>query len=73
MEIIDETHEIIKKGERARLLFEMLLTEIGADFENTRNEIWDKLKKTQDDYNEALTGITEIIRMNNTKKTVEAD
>lgn len=59
---LDQAEEAVKRGERARILFEMLLSEIGASFENTHAEVWKKLKENQDKYNESIKVLSTIIK-----------
>lgn len=45
--------EAIKKGERSRILMELLLSNIGYTMED-EIDLFKELKKTQDEYNEAV-------------------
>lgn len=51
---LESIHECIRKGEKVRILYEILLSEIGANFENTGQEVFEKLKQSQDEYFEAI-------------------
>lgn len=68
MDNLDLAQEAIKKGERAKVLFELLLSEIGC-IENVGKEFWNKLKETQDEYNEAIKMLASIVQYNGVKKT----
>lgn len=59
---IEEANESIKKGERSRILFELLLSEIGGSYEDTRSEVWEKLKRVQEEYEEAIKLLTTVIQ-----------
>jgi len=61
-ETLEEAQRAIRIGERSRILFEMLLSEIGLEFENTHSEVWIKLRDVQQDYEDAIKSITEIIK-----------
>lgn len=67
---ISLAQEAIKKGERTRVLFEILLSELGMSFENTHREVWDKLKETQQEYEESIELMSTIIRENATRNNV---
>jgi len=70
-ETLEAAQDAIRIGERSRILFEMLLSEIGMDFENTHSEVWIKLRSVQEDYEEAIRSITEIIK--HTKMVEKSD
>lgn len=59
---LDLVHQAIQTGERSRVLFELLLAEIGMSYENTRGEVFDKLKQTQEDYENAIKTLTMVIK-----------
>lgn len=57
----------IKKGERSRVLMEMLLSNIGYTMED-EIDLFAELKKTQDEYNEAIKMLA-MIRVEAKKQT----
>lgn len=61
--------EAIKKGERSRILMELLLSNLGYTMED-EIDLFAELKKTQDEYNEAVKMMT-IIAMEGKKLTLE--
>lgn len=61
-ETLEEAQRAIRTGERARILFEMLLSEIGLEFENTHSEVWIKLREVQEDYESAIKHLSTIIK-----------
>lgn len=65
-EVLEQAQKAIQTGERTRILFEMLLSEIGLTFENTNVEIWNRLQETQKDYEDAVKTMAMII--NDTRK-----
>lgn len=60
--VMDLAQDAIRKGERARILFELLLSEIGMGFQNSAPEIWNELKSVQERYNEAVQTIGEFMK-----------
>lgn len=60
--MMDLANDAIKKGEKTRILFEILLSELGCTLDNTLEEIYNKLKKTQDEYNEAIKMMSLIVQ-----------
>jgi len=61
-ETLEEAQRAIRIGERSRILFEMLLSEIGLEFENTHSEVWIKLREVQQDYEDAIKSLGEMIK-----------
>lgn len=59
--------EAIKKGERSRILMEMLLSNMGYTMED-EIDLFKELKKTQDEYNEAIKMLA-MIRVEAKKQT----
>lgn len=58
----EQAQECIRIGERSRILFEMLLDQLGMTYENHRDEVWAKLSDTQERYNEAVRMLSEIVK-----------
>lgn len=53
--------QAIKKGERCKMLMELVLETIGLTIED-EFDIWKELKKVNDEYNEALTLLQTVIK-----------
>lgn len=49
-----------KMGERTRVLFELLMESIGADYEDQRSDIWLKIKQRIEAEQESIKTFTEI-------------
>lgn len=64
--------EAIKKGERSRILMDLLLSNLGYTMED-EIDLFKELKKTQDEYNEAVKMLSlitfEAQKANRKKKT----
>lgn len=54
--------EAVKKGERTRILLEILLSEIGMDFENTGDEVFAKLQQVHEEYQEAIKNLAVLMK-----------
>lgn len=53
--ILSQAQEAIKQGERTRILFEILMSELGLDLEeSTVQDVFNKLKETQEAYENAV-------------------
>lgn len=59
---LEQAQRAVQKGERSRILFEILLSEIGCSFENSTEEIWNELTRIQDEYNEAIKILSTVIK-----------
>jgi len=59
---LDIAQEAIKKGERVRLQYEMLMETLGVTYQNTFKEVIDAMKKSQDAYNQGVKTIEAIIK-----------
>jgi len=66
IELIERLHDAISKGERSRVLFELLMAEIGLTYANTGKEVFDKLKTVQEEYNEAIQSMAIIMQERHT-------
>lgn len=55
--LMDFMEEAMKKGERARVLWETFLETIGSERTENLKVMMDKFKQTQDDYYEAINKI----------------
>lgn len=53
-----------KMGERTRVLFEMLMESIGADYECTRGTVFEKIKNRLDAENDAIRMLSAIPKGN---------
>lgn len=62
----------IQDGERARVLFEILLSHLGCTFDDDLEKVYFELKRKQDEYNEAVQMMTMVLheRKKQTRKTV---
>lgn len=58
---LDSINECIKRGEKVRILYEIILSELGMGFENTGQEVFKKLMETQDEYYESVQLLKTII------------
>lgn len=67
--LMDLANDAIKKGEKTRILFEILLSELGCTLDNSLEEIYNKLKITQDEYNEAIKMMSIIVQEARKKDT----
>lgn len=68
--IINHIEESIKKGERAKLLWELFIETINSDQKDGIKEVLQKFKKNQEEYYEAVNKIKiETEFMLNNKKT----
>jgi len=59
---LDTAQEAIKTGERTRIIYEVLMETIGMTYENTFKEVMERLKATQDAYNEGVTFISTLMK-----------
>lgn len=60
---IDQMKEAIRLGERTRIIFDILLSELGMTFENSdSNKIFTRLKEIQTSYEEAIINAALIIK-----------
>lgn len=69
MDNLDHAQEAIRKGERARILVEILASEIGCDLEY--NSIWKKLTEVDKEYNDAITSLAYIMQRNSELKKTQ--
>lgn len=65
---LDMIHQCIKKGEKIRVLYEIIMAELGMNFENTGQEVFLELQKSQDNYYESITLLKSIME-NKIEKT----
>lgn len=72
-EVIENKYDLaektIKKGEKCRILFEILLDELGMTFNNTHTEVWNRLKNVNDEYEESIKLLSELVHINGKKQT----
>lgn len=67
--MISLAEEAIKKGERSRVLMDMLLINLGYTMEDDI-DLFKELKKTQDEYNEAIKMLS-MIALKSKKQTLK--
>jgi len=66
-DILEKAQEAIRLGERTRILFEIIMSELGMNYENTQKEVWIKLAEVQRDYEEAVNTVRSIVHENGKK------
>lgn len=53
--VFSEKHsDAMKKGEKVRVLLDLLFSEIGASYEDTTKVVWDKIRAVHDAEQEAM-------------------
>lgn len=65
---LDMIQECIQKGERVRVLYQILLSELGMSFENEGREVFQKLAQSQDEYYEAVQLLKTIVESGREQK-----
>lgn len=68
--IMQQIEDDIRKGERAKLLYELLMETVGCTYENTPAEMFQKLRTIHDAYNAAVQKVQEMLRA---KSVIDAD
>lgn len=58
---LEAAQEAVRIGERSRIIFEILLSELGLEWENNA-QIWHKLREVQNDYEEAIKMLGLLIK-----------
>jgi len=59
---LDVAQANIKKGERVRLVYEILMETLGVTYENTFKEVIEAMKTSQEAYNQGVKTIETIIK-----------
>lgn len=67
---LDFLQEAIKKGERSRILMDMLMDEIGMSYDSTFVEVWKKLREVQDEYEEAIRNLSMMMKIKHHQDSV---
>lgn len=68
---IELAYDAVRKGERTRILFEILLSELGLEDTANRKDIWDELKQVQEDYEQAIVLLSTVIKETHNSKLNE--
>lgn len=72
--IMDQIETAIKKGERARILWEMLMEVIEAEYSGGIKELMVKFKQNQEEYYDAIGKVQEMAKVHiNSKKLTESE
>lgn len=67
---LELAQDAINKGEKVKVIFQILLSELGLELEKcTDKDIWERLKQTQNDYEEACKMLAHIVHANGQKLT----
>jgi len=59
---LTKAQEAVKKGERVRLLWELLMESVGTTYENTFQETGIKMRDIQEEYNKGIAFIESILK-----------
>lgn len=60
--MITTAQEAIKRGEKTRILFEILLDQLECDVDSSLEDIFTKLKQHQEEYNEAVKMLSIVVQ-----------